>query len=276
MPGRQGPGRPGPDRPAQPPPGRRRQRAGRGGQGPGPHPPEPGLDPPTAGQPAPQPAAGVLPGGAGRLRHRGGQPRRPGRPPGGADPHPGPAALTGHPGRCPRPRRPSTRRPGKGGAAPSRPPRPQLQAPTIVADAYGAAVKALVEVIGTLNRPLEQVVEQLQRHVEIHPDAEIVGRLPGLGVVLGARVVAEFGDDPTRYGNPKARKNNAGTAPITRASGNARSWWPGGPATGGWLMPVICGRSRPLAPRQARVPTTTGYEPPGPPINRPCGPWPTA
>ena len=44
-------------------------------------------------------------------------------------------------------------------------------------------------------------------------------RLPGLGVVLGARVVAEFGDDPTRYANPKARKNYAGTAPITRASG---------------------------------------------------------
>jgi hypothetical protein len=42
---------------------------------------------------------------------------------------------------------------------------------------------------------------------------------PGLGLILGARVVAEFGDDPTRYANPKARKNYAGTAPITRASG---------------------------------------------------------
>ena len=96
---------------------------------------------------------------------------------------------------------------------------PQLQAPGVVAEAYGAAVKALVEVIGTLNRQLEQVGEQLERHFEIHPDAEIVRSLPGLGVVLGARVVAEFGDDPTRYANPKARKNYAGTAPITRASG---------------------------------------------------------
>ena len=96
---------------------------------------------------------------------------------------------------------------------------PQLQAPGVVAEAYGAAVKALVEVIGTLNRQLEQVGEQLERHFEIHPDAEIVRSLPGLGVVLGARVVAEFGDDPTRYANPKARKNYAGTAPIPRASG---------------------------------------------------------
>ncbi len=50
--------------------------------------------------------------------------------------------------------------------------------------------------------------------------------MPGFGVdelaldrVATARAVAEFGDDPTRYANPKARKNYAGTAPITRASG---------------------------------------------------------
>jgi hypothetical protein len=96
---------------------------------------------------------------------------------------------------------------------------PQLQAPTIVADAYGVAVLALVRVISTLNLQLEQVGEQLERHFEIHPDAEVVRSLPGLSVVLGARVVAEFGDDPTRYADPKARKNYAGTAPITRASG---------------------------------------------------------
>jgi hypothetical protein len=42
---------------------------------------------------------------------------------------------------------------------------------------------------------------------------------PGLGVVLAARVLAEFGDDPQRYVSAKARKAYAGTAPITRASG---------------------------------------------------------
>jgi len=46
-----------------------------------------------------------------------------------------------------------------------------------------------------------------------------VRSLPGLGVILGARVVAEFGDDRTRYAHAKARKSYAGTAPITRASG---------------------------------------------------------
>jgi transposase len=96
---------------------------------------------------------------------------------------------------------------------------PQLEPSPVVTEAYGAAVTALVGVIGVLTSQLEQVAEQLQRHFELHPDAEIVRSLPGLGVILGARVVGEFGDDPTRYGNPKARKNYAGTAPITRASG---------------------------------------------------------
>jgi transposase len=96
---------------------------------------------------------------------------------------------------------------------------PQLEASPIVAEAYGAAVAALVRVIAALGEQLEPLTQQLHRHFEQHPDAEIVRSQPGLGVILGARVVAEFGDDPTRYANPKARKNYAGTAPITRASG---------------------------------------------------------
>jgi transposase len=96
---------------------------------------------------------------------------------------------------------------------------PQLEASPIVAEAYGAAVAALVRVIAALGEQLELLTQQLHRHFEQHPDAEIVRSQPGLGVILGARVVAEFGDDPTRYANPKARKNYAGTAPITRASG---------------------------------------------------------
>src|SRR5260370_32949676 len=53
-------------------------------------------------------------------------------------------------------------------------------------------------------------------------DAEIYLSLPGLGVVLGARAMAEVGDDRTRFLNPKARKSYAGTAPITKASGTRK------------------------------------------------------
>jgi transposase len=72
-----------------------------------------------------------------------------------------------------------------------------------------------------------------------------VRSLPGLGVVLGARVVAEFGDDPTRYANPKARKNDAGTAPITRASGTHRVVVARLARNRRLADAVICGRSRP-------------------------------
>ena len=60
-------------------------------------------------------------------------------------------------------------------------------------------------------------------HFGRHPDAEIYTSQPGLGVILGARVLAEFGDDRTRFADAKARKNYAGTSPITRASGKAQN-----------------------------------------------------
>lgn len=50
-------------------------------------------------------------------------------------------------------------------------------------------------------------------------DPEIYLSQPGLGGVLGARVLAEFGDDPQRYADARARKNYSGMSPITRASG---------------------------------------------------------
>ncbi|MCK9906651.1 IS110 family transposase, partial [Frankia sp. Cpl3] len=59
-------------------------------------------------------------------------------------------------------------------------------------------------------------------HFGQHPDAEILLSQPGLGPVLAARVLAEFGDDPDRYADAKSRKNYAGTSPITRASGKKK------------------------------------------------------
>ena len=44
-----------------------------------------------------------------------------------------------------------------------------------------------------------------------------------MGPVLGARVLAEFGDDPRRYADGKARRNYAATSPLTRASGKKKT-----------------------------------------------------
>jgi Transposase IS116/IS110/IS902 family len=55
-----------------------------------------------------------------------------------------------------------------------------------------------------------------------HPDAEIYRSQPGLGLILGAGVLAEFGDEPGRYAEAKARKSYSGMSPITKASGVKR------------------------------------------------------
>ncbi len=81
---------------------------------------------------------------------------------------------------------------------------------------------ALVAVITALVAQTAIVADRLSASFEQHPSAEILCSLPGLGPVLSARVLAEFGDDPHRYADAKGRKNYAGTAPITRASGKSR------------------------------------------------------
>jgi hypothetical protein len=98
----------------------------------------------------------------------------------------------------------------------------QLAAPAPVADAYGDTAKALVGVIAALTAQIGELEAALADRFEQHPDAGILRSLPGLGIILGARVLAEFGDDPNRYAHAKARKNYAGSAPITKQSGKSK------------------------------------------------------
>ncbi len=76
--------------------------------------------------------------------------------------------------------------------------------------------------IKIFNVQISELEAGLSAHLERHPDAKVVLSLPGLGTVLGARVLGEFGDDRTRFSKPKSRKNYAGTSPITKASGHNR------------------------------------------------------
>ena len=99
----------------------------------------------------------------------------------------------------------------------------QLTAPAAVTTAFAATTRAAVGIILELNRQISDLEAELATHFETHPDADIYLSLPGLGVVLGARVLGEFGDDPNRYTNAKCRKNYAGTSPLTVASGKKRA-----------------------------------------------------
>lgn len=99
---------------------------------------------------------------------------------------------------------------------------PQLGLAPALADTYAVTVAAVVAVITELNRQIDVLAEAVGSHFGRHPDVEIYLSQPGLGSILGARVLAEFGDAPERYADAKARKNYSGMSPITRASGTKR------------------------------------------------------
>ena len=75
-------------------------------------------------------------------------------------------------------------------------------------EAYGATVRALAAMITTSNEQITALEGPVEACFGQHPDAEIYLSQPGLGPILGARVLAEFGDDPNhlcKSGHSKLR-----------------------------------------------------------------------
>ncbi|HEY0936926.1 MAG TPA: IS110 family transposase [Trebonia sp.] len=97
-----------------------------------------------------------------------------------------------------------------------------LGQPAALTAAYAGTARSLVAVLVTLNEQVRLLEAQVKEHFGRHPDAEVYLSQPGMAAVLGARVLAKFGDDPGRYADAKARRNDAGTSPITRASGKKK------------------------------------------------------
>ena len=98
-----------------------------------------------------------------------------------------------------------------------------LGQPAVLTAAYAATTRAAAAVLTALHEQVTALQGQVDAHFGRHPDAEIILSQPGLGPILGARVLAEFGDDRDRYTDAKCRKNYAGTSPITRASGKKKA-----------------------------------------------------
>ena len=150
-----------------------------------------------------------------------------------------------------------------------------LGQPAVVTAAYAASVRALVAVLVTLNEQVKTLQGQVEAHFGRHPDAEIILSQPGLGVVLGARVLAEFGDDHDRYASAKARKNYAGTSPITRASGKKKTVVARFVHNDRLIDALMTQAFTALQPRPAPAPTTTGNAPAAPATTPPCASSPT-
>lgn len=99
---------------------------------------------------------------------------------------------------------------------------PALRQPPAVERAYATVVAGQVRVIATLNAQIAELAGVMGEDFHRHPAAEVYLSQPGLGVVLAARVLGEFGDDQERFPDARARKNYSGQSPITRASGRQK------------------------------------------------------
>jgi transposase len=95
----------------------------------------------------------------------------------------------------------------------------QLRQPSQVETAMGEQALAYLRALDTAVANVTALEQSLEQAYHDHPDAQIIGSFPGLGTVLGARILGEIGDDRTRFATARGLKAFAGTAPVTRASG---------------------------------------------------------
>ena len=98
-----------------------------------------------------------------------------------------------------------------------------LSQPAVITEAYAASVQAGAAVITALNTQIKIMEAKVSGLFHRHPDAGIYLSQPGIGDITGARVLGEFGDAPGRYASARARKNYAGTSPLTLASGKKKT-----------------------------------------------------
>lgn len=99
----------------------------------------------------------------------------------------------------------------------------QMRQLALVEQAMGAKTLALLRQLDAACHSADELEQAACASFSQHPDAEIITSFPGLGLLLGARVLAEIGDDRSRFTDARALKAYAGTAPITRASGKKTS-----------------------------------------------------
>ncbi|MGW3512105.1 IS110 family transposase [Streptomyces sp. NPDC000994] len=89
----------------------------------------------------------------------------------------------------------------------------------LVEEALGKQMLALLSQLEAACTAADDLAKAVEEAFPQHPDADILLSFPGLGVQLGARVLAEIGDDHTRFADARGLKAYAGSSPITRASG---------------------------------------------------------
>jgi len=98
---------------------------------------------------------------------------------------------------------------------------PQMRQLPLVEDAMGRQAQALLGQLDAACTAADDLEQAVTQSFNQHPDAGIITSFPGLGILTGARVLAEIGDDRSRFQDARGLKAYAGAAPITRASGKS-------------------------------------------------------
>jgi hypothetical protein len=99
----------------------------------------------------------------------------------------------------------------------------QMHQLPLVEQAMGRQALALLRQLDAACAAADDLQAAATESFNQHPDAGIITSFPGIGALTGARVLAEIGDDRSRFQDAKGLKAYAGAAPITRASGKTRS-----------------------------------------------------
>ena len=99
----------------------------------------------------------------------------------------------------------------------------QMRQLPLVEQAMGRQTLALLRQLDAACASADDLEQAATASFNQHPDAGIITSFPGLGPLTGARVLAEIGDDRSRFQDARGLKAYAGAAPITRASGKTRS-----------------------------------------------------
>ena len=98
---------------------------------------------------------------------------------------------------------------------------PQLRHPTLVEDAFGVQALAVLATLDAEYDSVDRLGEATAAAFNEHPDHQIITSFVGLADLTGARLLAEIGDDRTRFADARALKAFAGSAPVTKASGRS-------------------------------------------------------
>src|SRR5438552_9889882 len=93
----------------------------------------------------------------------------------------------------------------------------------LVEQAMGRQALALLRQMDAACQSADDLQQAAEESFSQHPDAGIITSFPGIGALTGARVLAEIGDDRSRFKDARGLKAYAGAAPITRASGKTKS-----------------------------------------------------